>query len=162
MGLLNYCSELSKMLPKKWHSQICFVGGVLLGRKSDVDLFFYGKDAINIYATLEGRFFANGREIDALTSLSTDDYYNSDKKSLTEYILENGFVKKISNYDFNKLTIKGLFLAKLAAYENRDDEKDFYDIQDIIKKLGKIPKTLVKTINDFDLDYAYEEIINFI
>jgi len=102
MGLDYYCSELSSMLPKKWHSQVHFLGGVLLGRKSDIDLFFYGKNPINIYACLEGKCFTDGREIDALTSLSTDDYYNDNKESLTEYILSNGFMINVSPYDFKK------------------------------------------------------------
>ncbi len=157
MGLLNYCSELSSMLPKKWHNQVHFVGGVLLGRKSDIDLFLYGKNAINIYACLEGKCFTDGREIDALTSLSTDDYF-SNKESLTEYILSNGFMINVSPYDFKKLSLKGLFLSKLASYDNREEEKDLIDLKDIKKKLGKLPKNLARIIDDFDLDYAYYEI----
>ena len=51
----------SEMLPiaKNWHKNICIVGGILLGRESDLDIFVYGK-MLQKSPQLENEVFYNG------------------------------------------------------------------------------------------------------
>jgi len=165
MNLLDYSRELSRMLPKKYHYQVHFVGGVLLNRRiTDVDIFVYGRDAVNIQARLNGRCFSNNKELEVLDSLSTDDFYDSKNNSLTEYILTQGLVKNVPNYEFKRLTNEGMFLSKLAAFEQREEQtlKDLTDIQIILGRFDyNIPKNLAKVIEDFDLSETYERIMEY-
>ncbi|MDD4353216.1 MAG: hypothetical protein PHN56_02025 [Candidatus Nanoarchaeia archaeon] len=167
MNLLDYCAELSKMLPKKYHHELCFVGGVLLNRKiTDVDVFVYGYDVADIQLKLLNKEFSNGKELEVLDSLSTDDFYDLDKKilddnNLTNYILSQGLIKNVSSYDFKRLTNEGIFLTKLAAFEQREDVtlKDLEDIKIIIKKFNNnIPSNLTSVLKKFDLINTYKRI----
>ncbi|MFA5333152.1 MAG: hypothetical protein WC376_01515 [Candidatus Nanoarchaeia archaeon] len=159
MNLSNYCAELSRWLPTKYHPEVYFVGGVLLNRQiTDVDIFVYGKHASAIEMKLYGKFFSDNKELEVLTSLSTDDFEDSKGNNLTEYILTQGLTKNISSFGFNRLTVEGLFLSKLAAFEQRGDEtlKDLADIEFLLKRFeNKIPETLITIMNDFDLHETY-------
>ncbi|MDD2678746.1 MAG: hypothetical protein PHT91_02475 [Candidatus Nanoarchaeia archaeon] len=164
MNLADYCAELSGLLKKKHCSQIYFVGSVLVRKDcSDVDIYVLGKDAQFILEILNGYVFSNGKELEALDSLSTDDCFNSSNESLTNFIIGNGMVKKIKDFDFNKLSINGLFLSKLACYEQRSHEtlKDLDDLDIIYEKLGQIngngaiSEKMKKIIDEFDLTDAF-------
>lgn len=159
MKLSDYCAELSTKLPSKYHHEIYFVGGVLLDREiTDVGIFVYGIHAANIEMKLYGKCFSDNKELEVLTSLSTDDFENSKGKNLTEYILNNGLTKHVSVFDFNRLTNEGMFLSKLAAFEQREGEtiKDLTDIQIIIKRFKyNIPQNLIDVICEFGLYDTY-------
>jgi hypothetical protein len=166
MGLGYYCSELSKMLPKKYHSEICFVGGVLFNRPTnDVDVFAYGEYATDIQDRLDGWRFSNGKEIEILDSLSTDDFIDSKGNILTEYILNTGLICNVSGYNFKKLTDEGLFLSKLTSFEQRGDEtnKDLPDLEEIAKRFNNvIPANLKKIMKMFDLIDTYKMIEKYL
>jgi hypothetical protein len=162
MNLVNYCAELSRWLPSKYHHEVYFVGGVLLSREiTDVDIFVYGTHTDKIEMKLHKKCFSNNKELEVLTSLSTDDFFDSKKNSLTNYILTQGLTKPVLGFNFNRLTYEGLFLSKLAAFEQRESEtlKDLPDIQKLLEKFEfNIPKILKKVIREFDLNNTFFKI----
>ena len=168
MNLGDYCSELYNWLPVKFHSEVYFVGGLLLNRQiTDVDIFVYGTHESKIEMKLYDKFFSDDKKLDVLTSLSTDDFYNTDSEniSLTEYILTQGLTKQVSGFKFKKLTNDGALLSKIAAFEQREDEtfKDLPDIQILLKKFNfNISKNLLKVIRDFDLYDTFLKINKYI
>jgi subtilase family serine protease len=163
MYLENYIFELSNILDEDKRLNYCFIGSVLSKNRAvtDVDIFSYENKYNPI---LENYTFEDGINLDVVTSLAVENYFNSDNKNLCELIFNDKRFYKLTSSGFKKLNTLGYFLTKLAAFEDRYEVED-KDLEDLIYIYNKSisfeeNKNFVEEIIDeYYMDLAYDKFL---
>jgi hypothetical protein len=165
---INYLMESKLSRTKKielfnFLKGVYVVGSVVINVNDDLDLYFHHPDPevkrkrVKRLNHLIPPYLEQTLNLDFLSFLSTDRFYNNNGRSLTNHIFTDNKELYTDKLGYIRvLNFKGFFIIKLNALFDRDEERDYQALKFVYNYFGqKIPEDIEDIIDDFGLENCF-------